>query len=95
MIRRSTETGELAYYHCYTCRGEGHGQLVQVAGARWPIEECFKAGKSEVAFDHYQVRLYGAWYRHITLAMLAHTHLAILAADAKKGTHSLWTTTGD
>lgn len=94
MIRRSTETGELAYYHCYNPRGEGFSQLVQVAGARWPIEECFKAGKSEVAFDHYQVRLYGAWYRHITLAMLAHTHLAILAAHAKKGTRSLRTTTG-
>ena len=92
MTRRSTETGELAYYHCWNPRGEGFGKLVQVAGARWPIEECFKAGKSEVAFDHYQVRLYGAWYRHITLAMVAHTHLAVLAADAKKGNHSLWTT---
>jgi SRSO17 transposase len=92
MIRRSIENGELAYYHCYNPRGEGFGKLVQVAGARWPIEECFKAGKSEVAFDHYQVRLYGAWYRHITLSMLAHTHLAVLAAGAKKGNQDLWTT---
>jgi SRSO17 transposase len=92
MIRRSIETGELAYYHCWNPRGEGFSRLVQVAGARWPVEECFKAGKSEVAFDHYQVRLYGAWYRHITLSILAHTHLAVLAADAKKGNHDLWTT---
>src|ERR1019366_5580460 len=41
MIRSSMETGELAYYHCHNPRGEGFAQLVQVAGARWPIEECF------------------------------------------------------
>jgi len=92
MIRRSTETGELAYYHCYNPRGESFGQLVQVAGARWPIEECFGASKGEAGLDHYQVRLYDAWYRHITLAMLARTFLAVLAHQAKKGPRHLWTT---
>lgn len=29
--------------------------------------------------DHYQVRRYDAWYRHITLAMLAHNYLAVIA----------------
>jgi SRSO17 transposase len=42
-----------------------------VIGARWPIEECFEAAKSQAGLDNYQVRLYHAWYRHITLAMLA------------------------
>ena len=56
-----------------------------VAGARWPIEECFGAGKNEVGLDEYQVRKYDAWHRHITLAMLAHSFLAITAHKAKKG----------
>jgi SRSO17 transposase len=79
LIRRALDDGELAYYHCFNPRREPVGELVRVAGARWPIEECFAAGKGQVGLDNYQVRLYHAWYRHITLAMLAHTFLAVLA----------------
>jgi FOG: Transposase len=56
-----------------------------VAGARWPIEECFGSAKNEVGLDNYQVRTWDAWHRHITLAMLAHTFLAVTAHKAKKG----------
>ena len=69
MIRRSVDDGELAFYHCYNPRHEPVGELVRVAGTRWPIEECFQTGKGNVGLDNYQVRLYHAWYRHITLAM--------------------------
>lgn len=31
-----------------------------------------------------QVRRYDAWYRHITLAMLAHAYLAVTAAVSPK-----------
>ena len=92
MIRRSIDDGELAFCHCWNPRRESFGELVRVAGARWPIEECFEAGKGEAGLGNYQVRLYDAWYRHITLAMLAHAFLAVLAGQAKKGTQCLWTT---
>ena len=85
MIRKSIDDGELAYYHCYNPAHAGFGELVNVAGARWPIEECFASGKNEVGLDEYQVRKYDAWYRHITLAMLAHTFLTITAHKSKKG----------
>jgi SRSO17 transposase len=85
LIRRSIDGRELAFYHCYNPHHAGFTQLVHVAGARWPIEECFGAGKNEVGLDHYQVRTWNAWHRHITLAMLAHTFLAITAYQAKKG----------
>lgn len=88
LIRRSISDGELAFYHCYDPRREGFGELVRVAGARWPIEECFEATKGGVGLDNYQVRLYHAWYRHVTLAMLAHTFLTACAHKHKnkKGT---------
>ena len=35
------------------------------------MEEAFEQAKGEVGLDHYQVRQYLAWYRHITLAMTA------------------------
>jgi hypothetical protein len=84
LIRRSITDGELAFYHCYNPHHARFGELVGVAGARWPIEECFGSGKNEVGLDHYQVRTWDAWHRHITLAMLAHTFLAITAHTTKK-----------
>ena len=92
MIRRSIDDGELAYYHCHNPREEGFGELVRAAGMRWPIEESFEAAKGEAGLDNYQVRLYDAWYRHITLAMLALAFLAVMRHKSKKGTRYLWTT---
>lgn len=90
LIRRSIDDGELAFYHCYNPHRAGVGELVHVAGARWPIEECFGSGKNEVGLDNYQVRTWNAWHRHITLAMLAHTFLAVTAHKAKKrGAHTV------
>jgi hypothetical protein len=44
----------------------------------WHIEEAFQQAKGEVGLDHYQVRRWTAWYRHITLALLAHAFLAVV-----------------
>ena len=58
----------------YVCAGSADNtleQLIAVAGGRWRIEECFQAAKNEAGLASYQVRDYTAWYRHITLAMLA------------------------
>ena len=60
--------------------------MVRVAGARWAIEETFQTAKGQVGLDQYQVRRYDAWYRHITLAMLAHAFLTTTTAAAgRKG----------
>jgi SRSO17 transposase len=91
MIRRSIDDGEPAFYHCYNPRREGFGELVRTAGSRWPVEECSGAGKNEAGLDNYQVRLCHAWYRHITLSMLALAFLAVIRGAAKKGTRALWT----
>ncbi|MFD5308237.1 hypothetical protein [Streptomyces ardesiacus] len=56
-------------------------ELVRVAGICWSVEECFQAAKSQVGLDHYQVRNWTSWHRHITLAMLALAFLTALAAD--------------
>jgi SRSO17 transposase len=79
------ETPELA---CYVCAGPAETpleQLIAVAGDRWRIEECFQAAKNEAGLASYQVRDYTAWYRHITLAMLAHAYLSATPATAEKG----------
>jgi hypothetical protein len=54
-------------------------ELVRVAGSRWGVEETFQFAKNETGLDHYQVHRYDAWYRHITLSMLAAAFLTITA----------------
>src|SRR5919197_5882106 len=49
---------------------------------RWAVEEGFQAAKGQVGLDHYQVRGWTGWHRHITLAMLALAFLAVCAAAA-------------
>ena len=51
---------------------------MRVAGTRWAIEEPFEESKGEVGLDQYEVRRWDVWYRHITLAMLAHTYLTTI-----------------
>jgi SRSO17 transposase len=88
MVRRSLQPGEkgeleLAYYRCYSPRPVTLAELAAVAGARWGIEDCFAEAKNEAGLDHYQVRRYRAWYRHVTLSMLAHAFLAVAAHAAR------------
>jgi SRSO17 transposase len=46
------------------------------------VEEAFQQAKGEVGLDHYEVRRWPGWYRHTTLALLAHAFLAVTRAQA-------------
>jgi SRSO17 transposase len=84
LVRRSiSKPDELAYYICHTHRPVPLAELVRVAGSRWGVEETFQFAKNETGLDHYQVRKYDAWYRHITLSMLAAAFLAVTAHDER------------
>ena len=85
MARRSrTDPEQIAYYICYGPADTTLDELVRVAGSRWAIEECSQTAKNETGLDHYQVRSYTAWYRHITLSMAAAAFLTILRRDTEK-----------
>jgi len=84
LARDATGELELAYYLCCAPAGTTDEELIKVAGARWAVEECFQSAKNQTGLDHYQVRRYDAWYRHATLAILAHAYLAVTAATAPK-----------
>jgi SRSO17 transposase len=80
LVRRSiSKPTELAYYICHSTYPVPVAELVRVAGSRWAVEETFQFAKNETGLDHYQVRKYHAWYRHITLSMLAAAFLAVTA----------------
>jgi SRSO17 transposase len=76
--RRHTERPEeVASYLVYAPEGTPLAEVVRVAGARWSIDDLFKLAKGQVGLDHYEVRSWHGWYRHITLALLALTALTI------------------
>ena len=90
LARRSLDPDkEIAYYLAYAPAGTPVAELVRVAGARWAVEECFQSAKNDCGMDEYEVRRYPGWYRHVTLAMLAHAFLAAQAADAAEKGASL------
>ncbi len=96
LIRRSTSRpSDLAFYLCHTPQPVPLAALVETAGARWAVEECFQAGKNEAGLDHYQVRLYNPWYRYVTLAMLALAWLAVTRAALADDTETLATSANE
>ena len=88
LVRRRRRDGELAFYACFGPAETSLLGLVRVAGTRWAVEEGFQQAKNEVGLDHYEVRRWPGWYRHITLALLAHAFLVVTrtqAGDHPKG----------
>lgn len=86
LVRRSLEPEpEYAYYFTYARKEKSTLKiLVSVAGQRWAVESAFQMAKGECGLDHYEVRHWQGWYRHITLSMLALAILAVLRAREKK-----------
>jgi SRSO17 transposase len=80
LIRRGSD-GTLAFYRCWSPTPVTLAALVRVAGTRWTVEEGFQAAKDQAGLDHYQVRTWTGWYRHVTLAMLALAFLMACAAQ--------------
>jgi SRSO17 transposase len=91
LFRRSLEDEtDNAAYRTFAPAGTPLSEFVRVAGFRWAIEDSFESAKGEVGLDQYEVRRWISWYRHITLAFLAHAYLTVTRAlaleqEQKKG----------
>jgi SRSO17 transposase len=82
LLRRSiTESTEMTAYIAYAPATTSLAEVVRVAGMRWTVEESIQTAKGEVGLDHYEVRSWTGWYRHITLAMWAQAFLAVVRAE--------------
>jgi SRSO17 transposase len=82
LARRSiSEPVDIACYVCFGPADTTVAELARVAESRWAMEECFRTAKNQAGLHQYQVRGYQAWYRHITLSMVAAAFLAITRDD--------------
>jgi SRSO17 transposase len=86
LARRSlSDPTECAYYRVFGPAATPVAAMVRVAGMRWAIEASFEDAKGAVGLDHYEVRKWTAWYRHVTLALLAHAYLEVTRLHAHAG----------
>jgi SRSO17 transposase len=86
LVRRSlSKPTKLAYYVIFGPVTTALPEMVRVAGSRWAIEEGLETAKGEVGLDHDEVRRWTGWYRHITLALLAHAYLVVTRVQAAAG----------
>ncbi|MET8329975.1 IS701 family transposase [Streptomyces sp. NPDC005181] len=80
LVRRSiSDPTELAYFAVHARTGTTITRLVQVAGLRWGVEDCFETAKSDCGLDQYEVRKWEPWHRHIALAIAAFAFVSISA----------------
>ncbi len=81
LIRRSlSDPQEKRYHFVFAPPGTTLQEMVQASGARWHIEEEFENAK-DLGLDHYEVRSFLGWYRHVTLVMLAMAYLAGICVE--------------
>jgi SRSO17 transposase len=73
---------ELAYDVVSAPQQTPPAEMVRVAGTRWAMEASCQSTKDEVGLDHYEALSWAGWYRHVTLALLAHAYLTVACARA-------------
>jgi SRSO17 transposase len=82
LLRRSiSDPSELTAYIAYARARTTLAEQVRVAGMRWTAEESIQTAKGEVGLDHYEVRSWTGWYRHMTLAMWAQAFLSVIREE--------------
>src|SRR5215212_9592727 len=84
LVRKSTDDPEdRGFYQAYGPEGTQIEELVRVCQERWAVEECFAEAKGEVGLDHYELRRWDSWHRHVTLCLLAHAFLVVVRLAAR------------
>ena len=83
-LRKDPISGEIK--HCLSNAPEDIplDEMVRVCILRWPVEQLFGEGKSELGMDHYEHRSWLAWHRHMTFVALAQLFLLQTRIEFKK-----------
>ncbi|MEI6043574.1 MAG: IS701 family transposase [Chloroflexota bacterium] len=71
----NSPTGTLRYWLTFGAETTPLSEIVRVITEYDIIKATCKATRKKVGLDHYEVRSWHGWYRHITLAMIAQVSL--------------------
>ena len=83
-IRRSLDQKDIKYFVSNAPVDCSMEEMSRVCTLRWPIEQCFREGKSELGMDHYEHRSWEAWHRHMTFVFIAQLFLLRVRQKFKK-----------
>jgi SRSO17 transposase len=81
---RKNEDGTIKYALSNAPEDTSFKTLCQVSLMRWPIEQCFQEGKSQLGMNQYEHRSWPAWHRHMLYVFLALHFLMGLRIRLKK-----------
>jgi SRSO17 transposase len=85
---RKDEDGTVKYALCNAPQDTSFKTLCQVSVMRWPIEQCFQEGKSQLGMNRYEHRSWPAWHRHMLYVFLALHFLMGLRIRLKKSPYA-------
>ena len=77
-IERPDDPRSITYYQVYAKSETTLQQMVEIAGKRWAIEECFKLAKNHFGLGDYEVRSWSGWHRHMSLVLAASAFVTVL-----------------
>ena len=69
---RRLEDGSLKYALCNESMDASIDDVRKPSLMRWAIEQCFNECKQHLGMDHYEVRSWQGWHRHIMITLIAH-----------------------
>jgi SRSO17 transposase len=82
LIRRTPALpAESGFYQCQYSSRVRLVELVRAARAVDTVQDSVQWANENIGLDHYQVRRYDAWYRHMTLCLLAGAFVATSRLD--------------
>jgi SRSO17 transposase len=67
---RSTPDGKMKFSFSNAPADMPLSEMCKASMMRWPIEQCFEEGKSQLGMDHYEHRSWPAWHRHMIYVFL-------------------------
>jgi SRSO17 transposase len=84
LFLRRLEDGQVKYAFSNAPADTPLAALCRAATLRWPIEQCFQDGKSQVGMGQYEHRSWPAWHRHMLYVCVALHFLLRLRLRFKK-----------
>lgn len=94
-LRKEPTTEEITYYFSNASLDTSLEEMTRVCTLRWPIEQSFQEGKSELGMADYEHRSWTAWHRHMTFVFLAQLFLLRIQDVFKKNDSFNITTSTD
>jgi len=78
LYARKFENETIKYALCNAPMDTPKEQLRNISLLRWSIEQCFRECKNNLGMNHYELRSWEGWHRHILFTYIAHLFITKL-----------------